>query len=86
MSSGMPVISTTVGGIKDMITNKENGYLYNAGDIEALVKLIDFLLQNKNERVRIGKNASNLRVKHTSENVCTQTLNAYNTILSKEND
>jgi glycosyltransferase involved in cell wall biosynthesis len=84
MVSGMPAISTTAGGIKDLISDTENGYLYEPGDTEKLAKLIDYLLQNRDERVRIGKNASNLRIRHTLENVYSDTINSYHNIINSE--
>jgi glycosyltransferase involved in cell wall biosynthesis len=40
MASGLPIISTPVGGIPDAVTNGANGYLIEPGDSEALADRI----------------------------------------------
>ena len=36
LSSGTPVVATNVGGMKDIITNSKNGFLVEAGDVQAM--------------------------------------------------
>lgn len=57
MASGLPVISTTVGGIPELIENGVDGLLYAPGDVNALAEKIAFLLDNKDARIRLGKKA-----------------------------
>ena len=57
MAAGLPVISTTVGGIPELITDGVDGLLYSPGDVNALADKISFLLDNKNIRNEIGKKA-----------------------------
>ena len=57
MAAGLPVISTTVGGIPELIENGVDGLLYAPGDVNALAEKISFLLDNKNIRIEIGKKA-----------------------------
>ncbi len=46
MGYGLPVVSTNVGGIPKIVRNGENGYCFNAGDIEAFSKHIIELLKD----------------------------------------
>lgn len=57
MSYRLPIISTNIGGIPQLITNEIEGYLINAGDIENLERLINQLLSNSELRKRLGNNS-----------------------------
>ncbi|HEX8264218.1 MAG TPA: glycosyltransferase family 4 protein [Pyrinomonadaceae bacterium] len=57
MAAGLPVISTRVGGIPELIEDGVDGILFAPGDVGALAEKISFLLNNKDTRIRIGKKA-----------------------------
>lgn len=57
MAAGLPIISTTVGGIPEIVANGKEGYLVPAGDIIALAENIGLLVGNKEVRIKMGKNA-----------------------------
>lgn len=57
MSWGLPVITTPVGGIPDIVTQNQNGLLVEPEDIQALSKAMQSLIQNKNLRLYLGSNA-----------------------------
>ena len=57
MAAGLPVISTTVGGIPEMIENGVDGLLFAPGDVNALADKISFLLDHQNIRTEIGEKA-----------------------------
>ncbi len=57
MCKGIPIISSDVGGIKEIIKNGENGILYNDGDMDYLIKSITDLIENKDKRVSLGLKA-----------------------------
>lgn len=57
MGHGMPVISTTVGGIPEMIIPGENGILFTPGDKVAMSAAIDCYLMNPELIDRHGKSA-----------------------------
>jgi glycosyltransferase involved in cell wall biosynthesis len=46
MAAGLPIVSTHVGGIPDMIRQGENGFLFDPGDVQALVHIIESLLKD----------------------------------------
>lgn len=48
MGAGLPVVSTTVGGIPDVVTNKKTGLLSAYGNIDDFADSIISLLQNPN--------------------------------------
>lgn len=57
MSYSLPVITTDVGGIPEMIQNEENGILVKPGDNEAIEKAIKKILENDNLRRKVSENA-----------------------------
>jgi len=55
MSYKLPVISTNVGGIPELIEDGVNGYLIHPGDIDSLEDRINKLIQSKSLRIRMGE-------------------------------
>ena len=58
MASGLPVICSDAGGMKDMIQNGGNGILFKSNDLNSLYKGISYLLSmSEDELFELGKNA-----------------------------
>ena len=57
MSWGLPVITTPVGGIPEVITHNETGLLVNPGDVQQLAKALQSLIENKSLRLELGSAA-----------------------------
>lgn len=55
MFCSKPVVSTKVGGVGDVVQDKENGILVQQDDIEALINAFLFLLDNPQERSKMGE-------------------------------
>lgn len=56
-----PVVATRVGGIPEVIEEGENGYLVEAGDVDALAERVERLIADPALRTRMG-NAGRLQV------------------------
>lgn len=56
---GLPVISTNVGGIPNFITDNENGFLIDSGNLKDLIKKIDFIVLNQDKIKPIVSKAYN---------------------------
>jgi glycosyltransferase involved in cell wall biosynthesis len=54
MALQKPVVATNIIGNKDVVISGETGFLYD--DIEALTNYFE-ILENKQTRIRLGKNA-----------------------------
>ena len=50
-----PVVATRVGGIPEVITDGENGYLVEAGDVDALAERVGRLINSPELRVSLGQ-------------------------------
>lgn len=57
MAAGVPVIATASEGAREIIDADDSGRLVPIGDVEALAKAINELLNDTNERVRLARNA-----------------------------
>lgn len=57
MSCGLPVIGTKIGGIPEVITDRETGYLIPPGDPQAIARGVLSLLNNVEERTVMGRKA-----------------------------
>ncbi len=54
MSFGIPVVSTEVGGVPDIINSDENGFLIKSTNMDGFVNIIINLLNDEALRIRIG--------------------------------
>lgn len=57
MACGIPVITTPVGALPEIVKHNYNGILVKPGNISGISKNIKFLLKSKKLRDKIGKNA-----------------------------
>ena len=58
MSTGLPVITTKISGIPELIEDGVNGFLINPGEvIELSNKIEEVLKMSKNDLQKIGTNA-----------------------------
>jgi glycosyltransferase involved in cell wall biosynthesis len=56
MDYGLPIVSTPVGGIPEVIKDDENGYLVKPGDVHNLASRLSDLLVNEELRYDMGNN------------------------------
>ncbi len=55
MAAARPVVATRVGGIPELVSDGETGYLVARGDVEAIADRILFLLDDVEARRRLGE-------------------------------
>jgi glycosyltransferase involved in cell wall biosynthesis len=55
MSFGIPVVSTNVGGVKELIDHKKTGFLVPSNDLNGLVKYCSQLIKSSSLRKEIGE-------------------------------
>jgi glycosyltransferase involved in cell wall biosynthesis len=58
MASGLPIVSTAVGGVPDLIANGREGFLVPPGDVKALSGAMTFLLPDQETRRSMGRAAA----------------------------
>lgn len=81
MSYGMPIISTPVGGIPEIVSNGENGYLVEPSNKEDIYKAIISLLNDSDLRNRMGSVSLSRVGEHLSEYVEKQLETLYDSLL-----
>lgn len=54
MNCGLPILSTTVGGIPEVITSGHNGLLIEPGNVPDLTSALEYLISDEEARVRMG--------------------------------
>jgi N-acetyl-alpha-D-glucosaminyl L-malate synthase BshA len=84
MSCGLPVISSSVGGLPELVSHNETGYIAEIGDIERMAKYAVDLLTNKQKYDLFAANARKRAVeKFNTSKITNQYENYYLKILSQ---
>jgi len=60
LATGNPVISVRVSEIPDYLTDRQNAYLVNPGDVHSLAEVIDEVLANYSEARKVGQRGKEL--------------------------
>ena len=83
MSYGLPIISTKVGGIPEMIEENKSGFIIEPGDLNALEEKMMYFIENKDKINQMG-NISKTIVdnKFSNEIVQKQLTELYNELLN----
>lgn len=82
MSSGLPCVSFDCdAGPRDIIKNNVNGVLIPTKDEKSLIQALENLIQNKELREMLGKNASKLREELSVDKIAKQYFNFISTKL-----
>ena len=86
MSLGVPCIASCVGGIQDMIRDREDGYIYPFDEPYMLAHYICQIFENCELAENIGKKAyENARKRFDSRLVAETTMETYKTIIERRN-
>jgi len=81
MACGIPIISSKLGGIPDVVNDMENGILVKPGDPESLADALIFLLENKDIRKKMGTDGRKKVEEYSWEKIAEKTENIYNRLL-----
>jgi glycosyltransferase involved in cell wall biosynthesis len=86
MAMGLPVISTGVGGLDEIIVDGETGFLIPVDDEEVLAQRLISLMNNKDMRGRMGRNARTLAESRFNIVNNARVLVEYMKLASSQND
>jgi glycosyltransferase involved in cell wall biosynthesis len=82
MATGLPVISTTVGSIPEVVKERTNGFLVNPGDTDSIIECLKKLAFDEDLRIRMGRqNALEAKEKYNLERVMTEIEHIYDGLL-----
>ena len=84
---GIPSITSSIYGLRDVVESNSTGSTFNVGDIDELSYLIKDLINNQEKRLRMGNKAL-LRAKtfFSSDLVNNELIDFYNSQLNKNQD
>lgn len=85
MARGVPVISTTVGGIPNLIRDKDDGILVAPGDVEAIANALDRLAIDGTLWKKYSSNGhAQAKQRFAPSMIVQETVNVYKTILNRD--
>ena len=81
---GKPVIGANIGGIPELIETGHTGVLFNSGNVDDLSDKINYLLNNKNLVVKMGRNArKRVEEKYNESFHYERLMEAYKKVIKK---
>lgn len=84
MASGLPVITSNVGGINDIVENEKDGFKCNPFDGKQFIEKTDYLAENAKQRIAIGNHNIEKAKKYRIENSFSQILKIINIYLGDQ--
>ena len=86
MASGVPVIGSSIGGIKSYLKNGYNGFLFDPGNAYDLKNKIElFYSLTLKDRKNMSENAKKIAYNYRSSNVSDDLYNQFKKLLKKHN-
>ncbi|NMB80463.1 MAG: glycosyltransferase, partial [Ignavibacteria bacterium] len=83
MACGVPVISTSVGGLPELIIHNQTGYIAEIGDIDRMAKYAIELLTNEKKYKSFAKYSRERAVNNFDKNlILPQYINYYEKVLN----
>ncbi len=83
MSFRLPILSTTVGGIPEIVKNGENGFLIKPGDKLDMFEKIKWFIENKKEIARFGEHSYETVKPYYADVVIPRLQDVYISLLKK---
>ncbi len=82
MASGIPVVSSRVGGAQDMIEEDVSGYTFAVNDVEAMVEAVKKIVQMPGKLQEMGKAARQAAEKQSWLYIMDELITCYEAILA----
>jgi glycosyltransferase involved in cell wall biosynthesis len=83
MASGLPIVASRLGGIPDIVREGENGILFEPGKVEELARALRYLVENPEERERMGQAGKRLVRDYSWEEIARRTEAVYLELLEE---
>jgi len=84
MAFGLPIISTKIAAIPELVINNKNGYLLNPGDISGFVKKIKILILDPKKRKLFGEKSKMIAKRFEKEKISEEWNRLYKKILDRD--
>lgn len=79
-SYGLPILSTRVGGIPDIVDEGKNGFLFTPGDKQDMKKAIDMVVENRDLKISMGSYSKELTQKNNPSSVEKDLIEVYRSL------
>ena len=76
MATGLPIVTTNVGGVPDMLTNQEDAFVVK-NECDILVEALEKLLCDPTLREKFGRNAKNKSLRFSSKIMAEKYIDIY---------
>lgn len=84
-SMSLPIVATPVGGIPEIVRDRENAFFVPVGDVQVLAEALIRLIDSPELRMEMGKKSYQLLVdSFTSDKMVDKTLKVYEELLEKQ--
>jgi glycosyltransferase involved in cell wall biosynthesis len=84
MRAGLPVVASSVGGVPELVTDGENGFLVPRGDIGAMAEALQRLIDDPGLRERMGQRSrERYLAEFTLERMVRETERVYEEVLAE---
>jgi glycosyltransferase involved in cell wall biosynthesis len=80
-AGGLPVVTTDVGGVRDVVLNGETGWIIPPNNVQLYAEKLLLLVEDESERIRISKNGWNFVEKKFHYTTLIKNMDAYYRIL-----
>lgn len=84
MASGLPIVSSSIGGITELIADKKTGLLVPPNDAAALAKALQMLMNNPQQRRRIGEAAKVASRSYDEQRIAKTFIQEIKTMIKKQ--
>lgn len=82
-SYGLPILSTNVGGIPEIVSNEQNGFLFHPGQKNEMKDAIDKLLKDSNLCAKMGDRSRQIVLDNLPNSVEDKLKKMYKIVLNK---
>lgn len=82
LEAGKPIIASDIGASREYVRNGVNGILVKPGDIEALARAIDTLLEDKRIRCSMGQRSREIAEKLDWNLISERTMQVYQEVIT----
>lgn len=85
MACEVPVIATRVGGLPEVVEDDESGFLFEVGDVDAMAATAARILNDEDERKRLGRGGRRIAVsRFSADEIIPLYEKVYRSVLSEE--
>lgn len=81
LAAGCPLVAPSIGGLREMVESGKNGLLYDGEDVLHFADQIERVLNDRELRLSISRNARNSAVQFTPQAVAVETLRFYKSLI-----